>query len=1035
MTHMRRTLLSLLTAMVLLAGASGAHGLGKQRRLSEFGQQTWQSDSGLPQSTVHAVLQTRDGFLWIGTEAGLVRFDGVNFRVYDVENTPQLRSEIINDLKEDRSGNLWIATTSGLVRENAGSFLSFGVASGLPSDSVMETYVSRDGGLLALTSAGVAVLRAGRFETVRERVDLQGMGGSFDVVEDAGGRIWMAGSREVVSMRADGSEVERFSAPEVGEIRALAVSGNGEVWIGGRGGIAIMKGAGRMRAPLQDGIPVEDVTALVADDAGGMWMGTARGLLRWGGGVVSVAGAADGLAGAAVRRLYRDREGTVWVATTRGLARVTEGRAEMVQRRPRLTGVLSIFEDREGSMWFGTDNAGLTVLREQAFSTLSEEDGLTASAVRAIYQDGSGTIWIGTNGGGLDRIEGGRVSALVSHPALSSDTVLSIAQTGADLWVGTPNGLDRVRDGTVRVFTTEEGLADDFVRSLYADRDGSLWIGTRNGLSHLEGGRFRTYSRMDGLGSDLIGAILRSRKGELWIGTLGGLSRQSGEGFQNYTTREGLGSDAVTALLEDGSGTIWIGTQDGGLSRLQNGGLRPLPPSKTGLPETVFGMLPDDQGNLWLSSRRGIYRVSVAQLNAFADAGTGPVTPRTYGVPDGMRLSEGSSGGHPAAWRMRDGSLWFATLDGATSVTPGSLAKNDVPPLTAIERVLLDDRPAELPSMNSDKELKLQPGERRLEVQYAGLSFVAPQKVRYRYKLEGFDKEWVEAGARREAFYTNLPPGRFRFLVVSSNNDGVWSTEPSGFYIRVQPTLLQTRWFYGVLAFVLAALIFAVYRWRVLTVEAQYKAVLAERGRIAREIHDTLAQGYVAISVQLEVAARLLGSSKEAALKQIEETKALVRTSLAEARSSIWNLRSQSEAETLPSLLAALTENRKSAGGPAIHLEVKGTYRPVDATYEREVLRVAQEAVANAVRHADARHVRVVLRYDSSTLQLQVIDDGRGFAGTSEDLTGSGHFGVQGMRERAARIGARLKVESKPGEGTIVDLEMDPRKMERGERF
>ena len=1036
MTHRQGLFLSLLTAFALLWAASSARGLGKQRRLSEFGQQTWQSDSGLPQSTVHAVLQTRDGFLWIGTEAGLVRFDGVSFRVYDAENTPQLHSEIISDLKEDGAGDLWISTASGLVRERGGSFVRFGEAEGLPSDSISSTYVPRTGGLLALTGAGVATLRAGRFDRIQGADDLQGMNGSFEIAQDDTGHIWMAADQVIVSMRSDGSGVERFSVEEIGGARTLAIAEDGAVWVGGRNGIAILKDGGKTRLTLHDGLPSQDVTALLPIGEGGMWIGTAHGLARWNGPTTSVTGdAGGGMEGAAVQQLYRDREGTVWVATNRGIARVTDGRVEMMQRRPRLTGVLSIFEDREGSMWFGTDNAGLTVLREQAFSTVSELGGLTANAVRAIFQDGSGTIWIGTNGGGLDRIDDGRVSALVSKPALSSDTVLSVAQTGADLWVGTPNGLDRVRDGAMRVFTTEDGLADDFVRSLYADKDGTLWIGTRNGLSHLVGGKFRSYSRMDGLGSDLIGAIVRGRSGDLWIGTLGGLSRLRGDSFTNYTSKDGLGSDAVTSLLEDGSGTLWIGTQDGGLSRLQNGSLRALPPSKTGLPETVFAMLPDDAGNLWLSSRRGIYRVSKAQLITFADTGAGVVTPRIYGVADGMRLSEGSSGGHPAAWRMRDGSLWFATLDGAATVTPGALAKNDVPPQTAIERVMIDDRPAELAGTDAEKLVTLPPGERRLEVQYAGLSFVAPQKVRYRYKLEGFDKEWVQAGARREAFYTNLPPGRFRFLVVSSNNDGVWSTEPSSFDVRVQPTLLQTRWFYGLLALGLGALVFAVYRWRVLTVEAQYKAVLAERGRIAREIHDTLAQGYVAISVQMEVAARLLESSKEAALEQIEGTKELVRTSLAEARSSIWQLRSQNEAETLPSLLAAMAEGRKSASGAAIKLEIRGTYRPIAAAYEREVLRVAQEAVANAVRHADATHISVVLRYDASTLQLQVIDDGKGFSQTSEDLTGSGHFGVQGMRERADRLGATLKVESIPGKGTLIELEMNPRKAEREVRL
>ncbi len=1037
MTRDRRAVATILSLLALILFAPPMGALGTQRRLAQFGKQTWRSDSGLPQNTVHSVLQTQDGFLWIATEAGLVRFDGLSFRLYNTENTVQLHSDIISTLKQDSSGALWISTTGGLLRRSReGVFTSFTVSDGLPSNSVSAMIAPHSGGVLAMTAAGLAYLRGDRFEKVAGTDDVQVMEGGSNFAEDESERIWIAGGRNIFNLDAHGSIAATIPIDqEIGEVRALAVVNADEVCIGGRNGVEVFQKSERLRLTIRDGLPSNDVQTMLADGTGGLWVGTSRGLAHWSGGRMTVVEASVGFAGAFIERLYRDREGALWVATNRGIARVVDGHAELVTRRSRLTGVLSIFEDREGSVWFGTDNAGLTVMREQAFSTVTEQDGLTAGPVRALFQDSAGTIWIGTNGGGLDRIDGGEVSAVATHPALSSEVILSLAQTGADLWVGTPNGLNRVRNGRVRVFTTQDGLADDFVRSLYADRDGSLWIGTRNGLSHLVNGAFTSYSRMDGLGSDLIGTMLRSRAGDLWIGTLGGLSRLSGNGFSNFTTKDGMGSDAVTSLLEDGAGTLWIGTQDGGLSRGRQGKFTALPPTRTGVPQTVFGMLEDATGDLWLSSRRGIYRVSTSALNAFATKGKGEITARVFGVADGMRMSEGSSGGHPAAWRMGDGSLWFATLDGAAFVNPGLIARNGVPPQTAIEQILLQDRPVDMTQMTPGQTLALPAGERRMEVQYAGLSFVAPQKVRYRYKLDGFDKEWVEAGSRREAFYTNLPPGRYRFLVVSSNNDGVWSAEPTGFDLRVRPTLLQTRWFYRLLILGLGALGFVVYRWRVVSVEAQYKAVLGERGRIAREIHDTLAQGYVAISVQLEVTARLLQTSTDAALKQLEETKELVRGSLAEARSSIWNLRAQGEAETLPSLLAAVTESRSGVGGPALRLEVKGTYRPVSSRVEKEILRVTQEAVTNAVRHAGAGHIVVVLRYDASTVRLEVIDDGKGFAESSRDLSGSGHFGLQGMRERAARIGATLKIESVPGKGTRIDLQINPRKAEREDRL
>ncbi len=1020
---------------ILIAASTSLHALGTRRAVAQFGQQTWQSDSGLPQNTVHSVLQTRDGLLWIATEAGLVRFDGLSFRIYDTESAPQFRSNSVNDLREDREGALWISTTAGLLREKAGAFTIFTVADGLPSDNVTSTYTSRAGVVLAITVAGPACLRGQRFQPIPGLQNLDIVAGDSNLAEDSTGQIWIAGSRQVIVLAADASSSRIIpSAAETGELRTLAVMHPGEVWVGGRGGIEIIGEARSTRITVRDHLPSNEVTALQPDGSGGMWIGTSRGLAHWKAGAIAPIGVAEGIGNASVEHLFRDREHTLWVATSRGVARVIDRRVDLLPRPSRLGGVLSMIEDREGSMWFGTDNAGLTVVREQPFSTVGEPEGLSAGFVRAVFQDPDGTIWIGTNGGGLSRIDRGKALAAPSHPALSSDVVLSIARAGRDLWVGTPNGLNRIRNGVLRVFTTEDGLADDFVRSLYADTDASLWIGTRNGLSHLVGGAFVSYSKADGLGSDLIGAILRSRAGDLWIGTLGGLSRWNGSSFVNSTARDGLGANAVTALLEDSRGSLWIGTQGGGLTRLRDNTFRSLPPSRSGLPETIFGLLEDADGDLWFSSRRGVSRVALSDLNRLADTGAGAAAVRIYGAADGMRISEASSGGHPAAWRMEDGSLWFATLDGAAFVNPESAIRNQLPPPTIIEQVLLNEHAVDLESIRSTDrraELKVPPGERRITVQYAGLSYVAPQKVRYRYRLEGFDKEWVEAGPRREAFYTNVPPGKYRFSVISSNNDGVWSTKPAAFNLRVQPTLLQTKTFYVVLALLLGSLAFAVYRWRVLTVEAQYNAVLQERNRIAREIHDTLAQGYVAISVQLEVTTRLLQTSKEGALKQLEQTRELVRGSLAEARSSIWNLRSPGEVETLPSLLAAMTENKVSDSGPSVKLSIKGTYRPVSRGVEQQFLRIAQEAVTNAVRHARARHVHVTLRYDASVLHLQVTDDGVGFLDAQNDLSGAGHFGLQGMRERAADIGASFAVETSPGQGTTINLMLDPRRAER----
>ncbi len=1011
--------------MRMLFSCQQVYGLATGKQLREYRRQSWQNDNGLPQNTVYSILQAKDGFLWLATEAGLVRFDGVDFRVFDTANTPQLRSNFVNAVMEDKSGTLWVSTADGLISLRDGKFTAFTTDEGLPSNTVLGTRQQRDGRLLAITTAGLAVAIGGRFQPINGTAGLGVSDGNNLLSEDAHGTVWVAGARQLVAISPGSMSANPpIPAADLGTIQAISAGPNGNLWVGGHDGLAYFNGVKRIRVPNGAGLPAENITALLPDSSGNMWIGTSAGLAFFSKGSIKQIGEHEGLGGVRIQKLFLDRAGALWVAFDHGLARIVNGKVDVASQQTTVTGALTIFEDREGSMWFGADTGGLNVLREQTFSTITAQDGLSGDFVRAVFQDHGGAIWIGTNSG-VDKLSEGKITSLRSENGLSSNVVLALAETRVgtdhDLWVGTPDGLSRIRNGQSRLYSAADGLADNFVRSLLADADGSLWIGTRNGLSHFSsGGVFTSYSRQDGLGSDVIGAMLRTRSGDLWISTLGGLSRFNGSGFTNYTAHNGLGSDAITSLLEDAEGTLWIGTNGGGISRLRNGVFTALPPAKSGLPDTVFGILEDNKKDLWLSSKKGIYRVHSAALNAYADKLTSELETRIYGVADGMRIGECSSGGHPAAWRMQDGTLWFATLKGATSVNPQTSAENSLPPLTAIVQAVVDDQPVDVHSF-----FKVLPGHERITIHYTGLSFVAPQKVRYRYMLQGFDRGWVQAEGSRTAYYTNVPPGTYQFKVISMNNEGVWSTEPATLEFKVEPRFTQTIWFYGLIALLLIALGYAIYRVRVRYVEAEYQAVMAERGRIAREVHDTLAQGYVGISVQLEVTARLLQTSKEAALNQINQTKELVRSSLAEARSSIWNLRAQGEdAEILPSRLAASAKARQHNGGPSIGVQVRGTYRPLNRKVEDEVLRIAQEAINNAVRHANASHIGVTLTYDSMRLLLQVVDNGIGFQEPAESFVSQGHFGLQGMRERAAGINAEFGVQSEPHKGTTVVLDL-----------
>jgi ligand-binding sensor domain-containing protein/signal transduction histidine kinase len=1041
--------------VLLLAFTTSALALDPRRSLDHYGHQAWRTDSGLPQNTVHSILQTRDGFVWLGTDGGLVRFDGIDFITFDAENTPQLKSDTVSDLLEDHSGKLWISSTAGLVSYREGVFTAYTAAQGLPADTVWFSYEDHRQRLWAITPAGPAWFDGKAFTPLAGAQAAAPLHRQA-LAEDARGTLWLGGSSGVFALDSTASPPRLALHLLSGvPVEAVELDRQGNVWMGTGEGLERYAGGALVPVPAPAG--KRQVTALHDDGQGGTWVGTASGMMHLTAGGAWLPLATNGLAMDRVNQLFEDRQRVLWISTERGVFRFAGNLLQSFAPDSALAvnRVLAMLEDREGNLWVGTDSAGLHLLRDQKFTTYTTSDGLSGNFVRCVFQSGNGALWIGTDGAGLNRRTSSGFAHYSTAQGLSSNVILSLADGGhGDLWIGTPNGLNLLHpSGKVERFSSADGLPDDFIRSLANDRDGSLWIGTRHGLAHLTGGKFSSFSSMDGLASDFIGTILRDGQGPLsssdplWIGTSAGLSRLEGGAFTNSTSQQGLSNNTVTAIAQDHTGTLWLGTNGGGLNRVGPGktAIQTYPSRAQGLPNTIYGMLEDASGHLWISSKTGIFRVSLAQLNAPFDARAGVLAVNAYGTADGMNIRECSGGGHPAAWKLADGSLWFATLDGVSSVEPGHLPENRVPPPVSLEKILVDDQPRSLPG-SLDQQLTVKPGANRLEVQYAGLSFVAPERVQYRYQLEGFDHGWIDAGTRRAAFYTNLPPGSYRFRVLAANNDGVWNLTGASFGLRMMPHFYQTWWFYSALALALLLTGYLVYRWRVVAVEAEWGAVLRERGRIAREIHDTLAQGFVGISVQLELVARLLSGWREGAAKrarepvpgselepvfiQLDQARALVRASLADARTSIWDLRS--EAGGGPGLSAGLADDlparlsrsctRIAGGSPAkVYLQVKGTYRPLERRIEDELLRIGEESVANAVRHAAAARIDVQLIYQAGRVSLRVEDDGRGFDPSSNGA--QGHYGIQGMQERAGEIAATLELESAPGEGTRISVD------------
>jgi signal transduction histidine kinase/ligand-binding sensor domain-containing protein len=977
------------------------------RRISQYKLDRWGSERGFPGGTVSAIAQSSDGYLWIGTDKGLIRFDGSNFRNFPQATPVPFAIGPVRAMLPDSEENLWVLLESTkILRYRDGEFelghdeAEFGVTA----------MIRRQTGAVLFSSLAFGVLT---YDAEKFKI-LQSPGG-----ERAGTAAAMAEPDDTLSSRlawATSVATHRLAEPNSAVI-AMAESSGGKVWLGTRDNGIFYMIDGRV-SPVAGGLPRAKITCLLPLEGEKLWVGTEEGVVVWNGMKLTQAGVPSALRQTKVFAMMRDRDSNIWVGTANALLRLnSEGVSSLRGASPATSvPVNALFEDREGNLWAG-GTRGIERLRDSAFITYSM-GGQQSESSGPIYVDEDGRAWFAPYAGGLRWLKGGNTGS-VTNDGLSQDVVYSIAGGKGELWIGRQQGgLTRLRyeDGriTTKTYTQADGLAKNAVYAVYRSQDGAVWAATLGGgVSEYSKEHFTTYSSANGMVSDTVSSITESADGTMWFATPNGLDALSHGQWHAYTVHDGLPSDNVDCLLLDSVGRLWIGTTSG-LAFLSSGHVQQPGGGPASLYEPIFGIAEDKNGRLWIATSNHVLSVTREKL---VGNGLDQADVREYGFEDGLQGTEGVKR-QPSVFADMFGRVWFSLNRGLSVVDPGRTADSSAPALVHLEGLSADGNAIDL-----HQPLRLPPGGHRVTFSYSGLSLSAPDRVRYKYKLEGFDRGWSEPTAAHQAAYTNLHPGSYRFHVVASNGNGTWNGAEIPF--EVYPAIWQTWWFQlcSVLMVVFAALAF--YRLRMLKVTRQmnvrFEERLAERARIAQELHDTFLQGVISASMQLHVVADQVPES--AAKSSINRVGALLRRVIDEGRNAVGGLRSsESRSADLGQAFSEIPREFPEHEDVKFRVIVAGPPQTLHPVIRDEIYSIGREAVTNAFRHSKATKIEVELEYASDEFSVLIRDTGIGFDSNVLRSGRDGHWGLTGMRERAKRIGARLGVLTRPDAGTEVEL-------------
>jgi ligand-binding sensor domain-containing protein/signal transduction histidine kinase len=1035
-------------SVLTLALVAGIRSAPAATTASDFLLDLWTSDDDLPDSSVSAIAQTPDGYLWIGTFNGLARFDGIRFVHFDPLNTPALKHARVTGLFLDGQGALWINTYDGSL-----TVLRNGVFTHEWEGGQISAIFFRSNRIYLALTRGQLISRAAPHGTAADwqEIQLAGVTTGFSFREDAQGTLWF-NTRDGMLGRIAGTNylaLPRDSGLRGDRVNHLSADASGQIWVGTDQEVARWNGTRfeeqTPHDPTDPKIASWNVTYLFCPTNNDCWAVADGRVWHWRNrtGLTELKAWPELTTGpTSYLGNYQDRRGRVWFRSFgQGLFYANpDGSAHRLSTAHGLPNdrVTCWFEDAEGNIWLGVERGGLVRLREKQIQVIGPAQGVQVPAISSVCEDAERSIWFGTFGGGLYRWRDNTLTPFTLAEGAKPKSFFSVYPAGADrLWLSAgQENFYILENGEIRAMPDPA----HGIKSLLADRTGRLWIGRQNGLACWTNGTLIQFGARAGFERIDVRAIAEDAAGRLWFGTGNGrLWKYEAGQFASYQPKDSLANQAIWSLLPDADGTLWIGTFRGGLLRFKAGVFTRYT-SREGLPSDVLcQLLDDDQGRLWVGSHKGIFQLPKSALREFDEGRIESLPCVSYGLYDGLPTLECTGNYQPSGWRGQDGRLWFATVKGLVTIHPNEISADLTPPPVRIEEVQLSGKP--LPLQPSDRlvsaPLEIPPGRHQLDFRFTALSFTAPDKVRFRYRLTGFDPDWVRADTKRTAHYGPLPPGQYRFEVAACNNNGVWNPQTASVALTVLPQFWQTWWFQlltvtSIIGVTIGTVRFTVTRRLQKKMEAlqQQRAIERERERIAKDIHDDLGAGLTQILLQSSLARRDSQGQVQADLTQISDTARSLVRSMDEI---VWAINPENDTlDDLATYLGKFVQDYVTSAGKRCRI-IMPTELPthkLSADARHNLYLAVKEALHNAAKHARATEICFQLNVQPAGLDFVIKDDGAGFQPHPEkenpaasSRINSGH-GLRNITQRLAGLGGHCTITSTPGKGTTVTLHL-----------